>query len=63
MTTLEVKLDLPESLAKEARQAGLLAPEELERLVREALRASANAVEPAFAKVWENDTDAAYDRL
>lgn len=39
MTTLEVKLDLPESLAKEARQAGLLAPEGLERLVREALRA------------------------
>lgn len=39
MTTLEVKLDLPESLAKEARQAGLLAPEELERLVRDALRA------------------------
>lgn len=38
MTMLEVKLDLPESLAKEARQAGLLAPEELERLVREALR-------------------------
>ncbi|MGH6884967.1 MAG: hypothetical protein ACREGK_02695 [Geminicoccales bacterium] len=39
MTTLEVKLDLPDSLAKEARQAGLLAPEELQRLVREALRA------------------------
>jgi hypothetical protein len=39
MTTLEVKLDLPESLAKEAQQAGLLAPDELERLVREALRA------------------------
>ena len=39
MTTLEVKIDLPESLAKEAQQAGLLAPEELERLVREALRA------------------------
>ena len=38
MTTLEVKIDLPESLAKEAQQAGLLAPEELERLVREALR-------------------------
>ena len=38
MTTLEVKLDLPESLAKEARQAELLAPEELERLAREALR-------------------------
>lgn len=39
MTTLEVKLSLPDSLAKEAQQAGLLAPEELERLVREALRA------------------------
>jgi len=39
MTTLEVKLILPDSLANEARQAGLLAPEELERLLREALRA------------------------
>jgi hypothetical protein len=39
MTTLEVKLDLPDSLANEARQAGLLAPEELVRLLREALRA------------------------
>lgn len=38
MTTLEVTLELPDSLAKEAQQAGLLAPEELERLVREALR-------------------------
>ena len=39
MTTLEVKLNLPDSLANEARQAGLLTSEELERLVREALRA------------------------
>lgn len=39
MTTLEVKLNLPDSLANEARQAGLLTPEELERLLREALRA------------------------
>lgn len=39
MTTLEIKLSLPDGLAKEALQAGLLAPEELERLVREALRA------------------------
>lgn len=38
MTTLEIKLSLPDGLAKEAQQAGLLAPEELERLVREALR-------------------------
>lgn len=39
MTTLEITLNLPDSLANEARQAGLLAPEELERLVREALLA------------------------
>lgn len=26
-------------------------------------RAAARAAEPAFAKVWENDADAAYDRL
>lgn len=38
MTTLEVKLNLPDNLANEARQAGLLTPEELERLLREALR-------------------------
>ena len=38
MTTLEVKLNLPDGLANEARQAGLLTPEELERLLREALR-------------------------
>ena len=40
MTTLEIKLSLPDSLAQEAQQAGLLAPEELARLVREALRAN-----------------------
>ena len=38
MTTLEITLSLPDGLAKEAQQAGLLAPEEPERLVREALR-------------------------
>ena len=38
MTILEIKLSLPDSLAKEAQAAGLLTPEELERLVREALR-------------------------
>lgn len=36
MATLEI--ELPEFLAKEAQAAGLLAPEELGRLVREALR-------------------------
>ena len=38
MTTLEVKLDLPDSLAKEAQQAGLLAPKEIEKLLREEIR-------------------------
>ncbi len=36
MTTLEISL--PDSLAKEARAAGLLAPEAIERMVREAVR-------------------------
>ncbi len=36
MTTLEI--NLPDSLAKEAREAGLLTPEAIERLVREAIR-------------------------
>ncbi|MBI3045912.1 MAG: hypothetical protein HYY78_24150 [Betaproteobacteria bacterium] len=38
MTTLEVKLDLPESLAKEAQQAGLLTPQAVETMLRERLR-------------------------
>ena len=38
MTTLEVTLSLPDSLAAEARQAGLLSSSELEKMVREALR-------------------------
>ena len=36
MTTLEITL--PDSLAKEAKAAGLLAPEAIERMVREAIR-------------------------
>ncbi|OGA62049.1 MAG: hypothetical protein A3G81_03190 [Betaproteobacteria bacterium RIFCSPLOWO2_12_FULL_65_14] len=38
MTTLEIKLSLPDSLAKEAQQAGLLKPEAVERLLREEIR-------------------------
>jgi len=36
MTTLEIKL--PDSLAKEAKKAGLLTPEAIEQMVREAIR-------------------------
>jgi hypothetical protein len=38
MTTVEVKLDLPDRLAKAAKDAGLLAPEALEKSIAEALR-------------------------
>jgi hypothetical protein len=38
MTTLQVTLTLPEGLAKEATQAGLLTPAALERLLREEIR-------------------------
>ena len=36
MTTLEI--NLPDGLAKEAKEAGLLAPKAIERLIAEALR-------------------------
>ena len=36
MTTLEISL--PDSLAKEAREAGLLTPEAIEQMVRETIR-------------------------
>lgn len=38
MTTLEVKLNLPDSLAQEAQKAGLLTSAAIERLLREAVR-------------------------
>ena len=39
MTTLELKLSLSDDLAREAQAAGLLAPEALEKLVRDELLA------------------------
>lgn len=38
MTTLEVKLDLPDRLAREAQAAGLLTPKALRELLKEAMR-------------------------
>jgi hypothetical protein len=38
MTTVELKLNLPDSLAKEAASMGLLDPDNLRALVREAVR-------------------------
>lgn len=38
MTTLEVTLTLPDVMAKEAARMGLLAPEALQSLLRDAIR-------------------------
>jgi hypothetical protein len=39
MTRVNVEIELPDALAKQAKKAGLLEPEALERMVREALLA------------------------
>jgi len=41
MTELELKLSLPDQLARQAEAAGLLTSEAIERLVREAIRKGA----------------------
>ena len=41
MTELELKLSLPDQLASQAKAAGLLTSEAIERLVREAIRKAA----------------------
>lgn len=38
MTTLQLKLDLPDTLAKEATSLGLLEPKALQAMLREAVR-------------------------
>lgn len=41
MTTLELRIDLPDQLAREVQAAGLLKPEALEQLLRDAMRRKA----------------------
>ena len=41
MTTLEVKLNLPDQIALEAQRAGLLSSQAIERLIEEAVRREA----------------------
>ena len=41
MTTLEIKLSLPDKVANDAKAAGLLPPEAIEMLIAEALRRKA----------------------
>lgn len=38
MTTLDIKLTLPDSVARQAQAAGLLSAEAIEELLREAIR-------------------------
>lgn len=51
MTTVELTLNLPDSLANVAGDAGLLTPEAIERLLREAVRRK--AVDELFEKMDE----------
>ncbi|OGA68140.1 MAG: toxin-antitoxin system, antitoxin component, Xre family protein [Betaproteobacteria bacterium RIFCSPLOWO2_12_FULL_68_20] len=50
----------PERLAEVADFVEFLRARDQARALE---RAATRASEPAFAKVWENDADAAYDRL
>ena len=49
MTRLNLEIVLPDALAEQARQAGLLEPAAVEEMVRKALLAGASAAKAAFA--------------
>lgn len=52
MTTLKLKLDLPDRLAREAQAAGLLTPEAIKQLLQDAMRRRAGeALLAAAARV------------
>lgn len=60
MTTLEVTLDLPDRMAREAQAAGLLTPHALRELIKQAMqRRSAQALLAGAARA----TDAGSKRL
>ena len=80
MTTVEIKVNLPDQVALEAQQAGLLSDQAIGRLIEEAVQreagkrlldaneqrltqAATRASQASFAAVWNNDEDAAYDRM
>lgn len=55
MTTLEVKLDLPDRLAREAQAAGLLTPNALRKLLKDAMqRRAARALLAGAARASES---------
>ena len=57
MTTLELKLKLPERLAQDAQAAGLLTPEAVETLLREELKRRAGArLKESLRKIDETNS-------
>jgi hypothetical protein len=72
-----VHISLPDDLARDAAEAGLLDPAQLEALLRASLkqiegtaspdraitRAAALTSAPALAAIWNNPEDAVYDAL
>ena len=72
-----VQISLPDDLARDAAEAGLLDSEHMEALLRASLKqiedtpTSGNAMTraatltsaPAFAAIWNNPEDAVYDAL
>ncbi len=72
-----VQISLPDDLARDAAEAGLLDPAHMEALLRASLKqmddasSSDNATTrtaaltsgPAFAAIWKNPEDAVYDAL
>ena len=72
-----VQISLPDDLARDAAEAGLLDPAQLEALLRASLkqmdealssdgtitRAAALTSTPALAAIWNNPEDAVYDAL
>ena len=72
-----VQISLPDDLARDAAEAGLLDPAQLEVLLRASLKQMDDALSsdgtitraatltsaPAFAAIWNNPEDAVYDAL
>lgn len=72
-----VQISLPDDLARDAEEAGLLDSEHMEALLRASLKqiedtptldksmtpAAALTSAPAFAAIWNNPEDAVYDAI
>ena len=59
-----IQLSLPDELAKAASQAGLLAPEAMQAMLREKLRAeSAEQLKAAWAKAGDAEASSADEQM